>query len=260
MRKKFHFIYQVSNSRNENIFDNKLFRGVRWPMQFFIVRIYTAANKRQPLEVHQVWPSSKIFSLYDSFAASSKLPGKELPDENASSEDFRPSVWKRLGAAWRAVKKLVFFGTLLTVGGYVVFFHVMLPALGAGGQAVQKTGHGKNSAPAPAVETVSVSEIETKQEVVTRPPAETDASSDSVAVATPETPEAGEVPPTASKEPVRVVFRSPRFVRYSDGVRLIVGEFYADKEIISIDAVGVHFDDGATLRHGEHAEPTIGFR
>lgn len=251
MRRKFHFIYQISNSRNENIFQHHVFRGIRWPIQFFIVRVYTAADKKKPLETHQVWPYQHIYNLYDSFAAASKLPGKALPGEDARSEDFKPSIWKRMGAAWRAIKRVVLFALLLGVGGYFGLFHILMPALRSGGRAVQAGGR-----KAAAAEVVPVTKPSSVIVHRVEPVAVPDVK-EQLPAATPIT--ASEVPAVsgtiAAKSspppppPRRVVLRSSKMVIYSDGVKLIEGKKHEGKIIKSIDMRGVYFDDGSFEGH-----------
>lgn len=260
LRRKFHFVWTVANSRNEPIVDNKWFRNIRWPVQFFIVRQYTAADVKKPMDTHHVNPVARGYELYDSFSAASRLPGKAMPSEEARSADYKPSFLKRVGEFLRACRKVLTLAAFVIGGGYVAFSWILLPALGFGEAAVQTKSReiASRTSARPAPVAPANAQPSTVAAAPIHSAAGISSGGDSVAVDGLEVTGTGNAPPLAIKEPVRVVFRSPRFVRYSDGVRLIVGEIYAEKTIISIDALGVHFDDGSTLRHGEHAEPATG--
>ena len=228
IRKKFHFIWVVSNSKNENIFDNKWFRGIRWPVQFFFVRQYMAANLKNPMEVHKVFPSSERFGLYNSFSSASRLPGKELPSSEAKSEDYKPSLWKRFKEAFRAVRKVVLLVVWFCVGAYFVLFHALLPSLGYGSEKIQKAGalhRSSSSAPASAA-AAPVSEGETPAAVVSE-----------------------SVPSAVPVPALRVVFRSPRCVFFSDGAKFFVGGKYHGEKIVEINDGGLLLSSGTLVEY-----------
>jgi hypothetical protein len=256
LRRKFHFVWTVANSRNEPIVNNKWFRNIRWPIQFFIVRQYTAADTKKPMDTHHVNPVPRGYELYDSFSAASRLPGKEMPPEEARSADYKPSFMKRVWEFVRACRKVATLAAFVIGGGYIALTWILFPALGFGESAVQtksrQIAHRTSTRPAPALPDSATPA--TAVMVLPQPAAGIASSGDSVAVDGLETTGTGNVPPPAPKTLVRVIFRSPRFVQYSDGVRLIVDEVYADKKITSIDGVGVHFDDGTLICHGEHRD------
>lgn len=240
LRRKFHYVWTIANSRNEPMFDNKWFRNIRWPVQFFIVRQYSAADVKKPMDTHHVQPLPDGYDMYDSFSAASRLPGKEMPPEEARSADYKPSLWGRVKEIARALRKILMVLLVLGVGGYVAFHWILAPALGFAEQGVQNqaksiaNGKARPAPVAPAAVVVS--------------------GSDSVAAEGASTEEGGQGAPMPEKQPVRVVFRSPRFVRYSDGLRFAVGDFYEGKKVAGINAIGVIFDDGSTLPHGGHAK------
>jgi hypothetical protein len=127
LRRKFQYVWQVRNSLKENIIEHWLFNGMRWPFQFFFLRQYTATeiwgklqkkgdNFVRPLEVHHVWPTKRGFANYRSFSAASTLPGMKLAGQSATSEDYEPSLVKRL------LKQIPKFVTpLLYLGGLIGF-------------------------------------------------------------------------------------------------------------------------------------------
>lgn len=227
MRKKFHFVWTIANSRNEPIFDNAWFRNIRWPVQFFIVRQYTAADLKKPLDIHHVNPLASGFELYDSFSAASRLPGKELPDEGAKSADYKPSIMGRVKEFFRSIRKAALYLGMIFGGGYVIFFWVLAPALGWTSQKVQEKG---------------------------RLPAPVAAGSPSPPLPSP----VGSVPaaagdmdalPVELPQPVRMAFRSPRFVGYSNGKKFYVGKYYDGKKLLGITDTGCIFRDAPFQPH-----------
>jgi zona occludens toxin (predicted ATPase) len=241
LRRKFHYVWTVANSRNEPIVDNKWFRNIRWPVQFFIVRQYSAADVKKPMDTHHVQPLPDGYDMYDSFSAASRLPGKEMPPEEARSADYKPSLWGRVKEVARALRKVAMIFLVLGVGGYIAFYWILAPALGFAEQGVQSKARGyANGKARPAPLAVA-------------PAAVVVSGSGSVAAegAVPENTAEGA--PLPEKRPVTVVFRSPRFVRYSDGLRFAVGNLYEGKQVTEINTLGIVFDDGSTLPHGGHA-------
>lgn len=76
------YLYMIRNSKYSNMIDffsddersfmNRLLRGLKWPMQFFIVEGYEFGEKK-PSDKWIIWPDKRIFGMYDSFSTSHEL-------------------------------------------------------------------------------------------------------------------------------------------------------------------------------------------
>jgi hypothetical protein len=114
IRRKVQYVWLVSNSLTENISEHRLFLGMKWPLQFFMVRCFSgpqvmgknaaATSRVAPINPTMiVWPRASGFRNYQSFSASTSLPGKAMSTENQKSGD----VGQGLRGQWGA-----FFGRL----------------------------------------------------------------------------------------------------------------------------------------------------
>lgn len=233
LRRKFHFIWTISNSRTENIFQSPWLRGIRWPIQFFIVRQYTYKNLKEPMEQFRIFPNAEGYRLYDSFSAASRLPGKELPPTDARSEDYKPSAWKRIFEALRAVKKIAFLILICGVGGAVVWYKGLAPMMGYGNTVMTKSIH---SATGPTLQKpVHSNGAGVTPETIEVPFGPAKSTADAPAA------------PAVIATTAYVVFRSPRFVALSDGRRFEVGKNYDNKKLLRVDADGLYFSGGVFM-------------
>jgi hypothetical protein len=69
IRRGIMYMYEIRNSKYTNMLPFKIFRGLRFPIQFFIIKGYEYGES-EPSDSFCQWPSSKIFSCYDSFSVS----------------------------------------------------------------------------------------------------------------------------------------------------------------------------------------------
>ena len=122
IRRKVQFVYDVRNSVMENIWQSQWLRGFKWPIQFFMVRVYLGKqvfNKSGDLRKFEqqrnfsVWPNRRGFQHYRSFSHSAKLGGKAIAEEHASSSNLQ-TPWQRLWG-W-GESAMVPFSYLVAVG------------------------------------------------------------------------------------------------------------------------------------------------
>lgn len=71
--------YVISNSKYENVFQKRILMGFKWPVQFFMVKIFLMGDKKES-DSFYYFPKKQIFKCYNSFSVSSSL------DKSAASE------------------------------------------------------------------------------------------------------------------------------------------------------------------------------
>jgi len=128
VRRKIHHTYLVANSVWENMFEHTFFKGMRWPIQFFMVKQYLgpdvigmswrAAKKVATLNSWHIWPRAKGFRHYRSFSEAGKLPGMRRAREDSESEDLK-SVGARVGMMAEGFWRLTMYGAMAVVGAYM---------------------------------------------------------------------------------------------------------------------------------------------
>ncbi|MPM43022.1 hypothetical protein SDC9_89694 [bioreactor metagenome] len=72
IRKSLNKQYVIQNSKYKNIFEHKALKGLRWPIQFFIVKGYEY-GERESQDRYNVFPKQSIFNCYNSFNVSDFL-------------------------------------------------------------------------------------------------------------------------------------------------------------------------------------------
>jgi hypothetical protein len=131
IRKKIDYSWLVENSLRRNMFDWWVFRGLKWPVQFFYVRMdigqvcfgmpYLRRTAHEPQQNFIVWPKCRGFLNYDSFCESSKLHGKKVASDEARSGDM-PTLWQQvvgfLRTAWVLLAIVAGGAAALIVGGH----------------------------------------------------------------------------------------------------------------------------------------------
>lgn len=242
IRTKFHHLYRVANSLKENMFEWKFLKGVKWPIQFFKVRVYHPRNLREPEETFTVWPRSAGFKRYDSFSASERIPGKALPPKESASSDYGQSYWRRmslwLSRSWQLLMWAA--GFLGGVGGvaWVVYGLIFLDS-NTVAQVVTREG----SAPV-VVQPVKAESKPAPSAVgaVTAPApvGNTVAQPAGNPVEVPKTPE----PP----KPPHVVLVATGMFKTSDGKWYRVGDDYEGKRILHFDTNAIYCADGVWHR------------
>ena len=113
IRNKFQYVWVVSNSTKENMFEARWLKGLKWPIQFFKIRIYHPRDLREPCEMYNFFPKRIYFTFYDSFSASHRLPGKALPENSSGSSDHGQSYLKQVSNFRRNI------GYILVLGGFL---------------------------------------------------------------------------------------------------------------------------------------------
>lgn len=127
IRNKFQYIWVIANSTKENIFDARWLKGIKWPIQFFKIRIYHPREMKEPCELYNFFPKKIHFTFYDSFSASHRLPGKALPDKTSASSDHGQSYLKQVSNFRRNIGTLLIFGGFISamiVCSYLALMHV----------------------------------------------------------------------------------------------------------------------------------------
>lgn len=127
-RRLVQYVWTVRNSSKENIFGWWALRGIKWPVQFFIVKVWLAAQVMEAAnfektgecqESFNVWPSKKGFRTYRSFSKAGALGWKETAASSASSTDVNPGWWFRFAGFIRQSGVLVSLAGAAVVALYM---------------------------------------------------------------------------------------------------------------------------------------------
>lgn len=94
--------YVISNSKYENMFEKRIFQGLKWPIQFFMVKIYQMGDKKES-DSFYYFPKQAIFKCYNSFSVSSSLNKVA-----ASEEDFNTDAAVDHKANWKGFTRQFF--------------------------------------------------------------------------------------------------------------------------------------------------------
>ena len=125
LRKKFRSIYRVTNSINENIFESRWMLGLKWPIQFFIIRGYIPqASRLIEQDQFKSWPNSRGFANYQSFSKPESIDGKLVAGDDATSSDIgnKKGAFKMfLQRAKMLFFMLVFFIALIAGGIWFIY-------------------------------------------------------------------------------------------------------------------------------------------
>jgi hypothetical protein len=150
IRRGTQYLYEVRNSKYTNIWENSIMRGLKWPVQFFIVYGYEFGETKASDKWH--YPTDKqIFSCYDSFSHSSKLAYFKDEDDHESS-DTGVNFWynfKRFMSQFSFLLSMLFSIALgCSVAGYFYYKKFYSPSFDSPKSAsVVKTENQKPSAP-----------------------------------------------------------------------------------------------------------------
>lgn len=116
-RSKFEYCYRVSNSLKENMFQTKWLQGLKWPLQFFIIRQYLRRGNRLLLEnTLRMFPNRRGYSLYDSFSKPKHNFGKADLTGDERSSDYNPPLWYRVREFAKRARDLVLLSFAALVG------------------------------------------------------------------------------------------------------------------------------------------------
>ena len=85
LKRGIQYLYVVRNSKYSNIFDNKFFRGLKWPVQFFTVEGYEYGESKA-CDRWVIRPPSYLFKCYNSFSHSFKLGFHKTTEEQESTD------------------------------------------------------------------------------------------------------------------------------------------------------------------------------
>lgn len=135
VRRKMRYIYVCENQKNVAMFNHWAFRGLRWPVQHFLVRQFQARkvlgkgmdyDKFEFVNQFRVWPTRRKFKNYRSFSAAQMkgLGGKRGASESATSQDM-DTPWQRVRQffvnAANPLSVLVFIGVAIWFGLRMVY-------------------------------------------------------------------------------------------------------------------------------------------
>lgn len=127
-RRLVQYVWTVRNSTKQNMFPWWALRGIKWPMQFFMVRCYIAAevmetvqfeDTRQPEESFLVWPKGRGFKTYESFSKVGAMGWKESAKDTDSSSDVHQGWWLRVAGFVRQSGTLVAMAGAAIVAAYM---------------------------------------------------------------------------------------------------------------------------------------------
>lgn len=116
IRKSLNKQYVVRNSKYQNIIENRLFKGLRWPVQFFMIKGYEY-GEREAQDQFNIWPKQRVFQCYNSFNVSDFLDKDSASFESTSSDTAIDHA-----ANWRNFGKQAFPAFLMLFGICVGFF------------------------------------------------------------------------------------------------------------------------------------------
>ncbi|MBI2517113.1 MAG: hypothetical protein HYV95_09375 [Opitutae bacterium] len=246
IRTKFHHLYRISNSLKENMFEWRFLKGVKWPIQFFKVRVYHPRNLKEEAETFTVWPCRAGFRRYDSFSASERLPGKKMPPKDAASSDFGQSYWKRmslwLSRSWQLMMWLGFGLGLVGGGGWMIYSLVVLDSNTVATVLTPKS---------PKKEVASGDVAKLKERTTPLPVSHQEpaplvqVSTGAVAASGSAMPKPAEIP-----APPHVVLVAPGMFKTSDGKWFRKGDTYEGKPILHFDTEFIYCADGVLHRTG----------
>ncbi|MFA5262713.1 MAG: zonular occludens toxin domain-containing protein [Opitutaceae bacterium] len=256
IRTKFQHLYRVANSLKENMFEWKFLKGVKWPIQFFKVRVYHPRDIKHEDDSFVVWPRAAGFRRYDSFSASERIPGKAMPSKDAASSDYGQGYWKRmslwLSRSWQLIMWLSFgLGSIGGVG-WVVYG---LIALDSNAVATVMTSKAPSVQVSPK-EAARVLQAKSEKGAVVETTGGVRASSSE-----PLPSEIKKEPSSAKSEKEsekkedsdskpRVVLVTPGLFKTSDGKWYKKGEEYEGKRILHFDTDFIYCADGVLHRTG----------
>jgi len=78
-------LFVIKNSKYTNISENDFLKGLKWPIQFFIVKAYEYGEKEHS-DKYTYFSNQKIFKSYDSFSAAETL-GKKISSDDSINAD-----------------------------------------------------------------------------------------------------------------------------------------------------------------------------
>lgn len=127
LRRLVSYVFVITNSVKENMFDWWALRGVKWPVQFFRVRAYVASQVMdsptlenvtvEPQEAFLVWPNKRGFRNYHSFSRVGCLPWAQAPAD-IETGDINQSWHQRTAGFMRQLPVLVAIVAALGIAGW----------------------------------------------------------------------------------------------------------------------------------------------
>lgn len=100
IRRGVQYLYSLENAKYKNIFSWLWLRGLKYPIQFFMIKGFEYGEKDYS-DSWCLYPKKAIFKCYDSFSSAESIPGKALPSEDDKSTDTGVNFWKNLFSFFR---------------------------------------------------------------------------------------------------------------------------------------------------------------
>lgn len=145
IRKSLNKQFVVVNSKYQNISNHRFFKGLRWPIQFFIVRGYEY-GERESQDQFNVFPRKEIFSCYNSFNVSDMLD-KEMALEEDTSSDTAVNHKSNFRNFIKQAFPLILLSASL-VSGFIAFLYLGIKyfsSQSSGSVSVEKTSSVKKT-------------------------------------------------------------------------------------------------------------------
>lgn len=230
VRRKILYVYYVENMKYRNMFDWWALKGLRWPVQWFRVRIYQGRKVLgkggdfdvfESIDRYGMFPTRRGFKNYRSFSAAVGLAGKrKVASADAKSTDL-DTVWSRvrswLAGAWAPLSVLGFIVAAIVAG-----IRFMYALAGVSSDSINpyfsKSSHTNRVAAAHST---------------TNSAAATNVISSAIE--------------TNKPERERAVLWCPAFVRTTERL-LRPGDYYENKQVKSIGPSWIIFNDGTSVR------------
>ncbi len=118
IRRGTQYLYVIRNSKYTNIFKAHFMRGLKWPVQFFIIEGFEFGES-EPSDRWTLWPDKRVFKCYNSFSGC-KLVGKHSVSDDASSTDTGVPILRNFKLFIRQFWPWALFGVGVVVALYVV--------------------------------------------------------------------------------------------------------------------------------------------
>ena len=119
IRKSINKEYIVRNSKYQNILENRLFKGLRWPVQFFMISGFEYGS-REAQDIFNVFPKKEIFACYNSFNVSDLLE-KDCAGLADTSSDTAIDHRQNFKGFFKQAAPLFFLIFVI-----VIFFYVLI--------------------------------------------------------------------------------------------------------------------------------------
>ena len=105
-------LYLVENAKYKNISDRLFFKGLKWPIQFFIISVYEYGDQKHS-DRYIRFSKQEVFSCYESFSMPETLLKKKASKLQKSTDthiDNKANVMNFLKQTWPFIAIFLFLG------------------------------------------------------------------------------------------------------------------------------------------------------